>query len=116
MGRETALRLFRLGVIHWFLRMSLLVPARDMRLKSSSGGTQRVAESLFRLIPLPARCRLPAIACRNFSGARFVGFCRGFCKKWLFRRGYLMVSLWWSAGDLWCADGQFPGLKNMPQI
>jgi hypothetical protein len=51
-----------------------------------------------------------------FFGVGFAGFCRGFCKKRLFRRGFLMVSLWLSAGESWSVDGQFPGLKNMPQI
>jgi hypothetical protein len=31
-------------------------------------------------------------------------------------RGFLMVNLWWDAGERWQGDGRFLGAKNMPRI
>jgi hypothetical protein len=47
-------------------------------------------------------------------GRSFCGFCRGFWRKRVFGRGFLMVNLWWDRGDLWCVDGCILGLKNLP--
>jgi hypothetical protein len=43
-----------------------------------------------------------------------VAFLQGFCKKWRVERGFLLVSLWWMRGELWCVDGCFWAAKNMP--
>jgi hypothetical protein len=43
-----------------------------------------------------------------------VRFCWGFWQKWVVKRGFLMVNLWWIRGELWLVDGRFSGAKNMP--
>jgi hypothetical protein len=42
------------------------------------------------------------------------GFCWGFWQKRCAERGFLMVNLWWIAGETWCVDGHFSGSKNVP--
>jgi hypothetical protein len=41
-------------------------------------------------------------------------FCWGFCKKWLAERGFLLVSLWWIDGELWCVGWRIWEAENMP--
>jgi hypothetical protein len=36
-----------------------------------------------------------------FFGAGFPRFCWGFWQKWCVERGFLMVNLWWIAGESW---------------
>jgi hypothetical protein len=36
-----------------------------------------------------------------FSGVVGWGFCRGFCEKRGADDGFLMVNLWWNAGERW---------------
>jgi hypothetical protein len=43
-------------------------------------------------------------------------FLLGFLAKRVAERGFLMVNLWWNAGETWCFDGRFLGAKNMPLI
>jgi hypothetical protein len=31
-------------------------------------------------------------------------------------RGFLMVNLWWIAGESWEVDGRISGSKNMPRF
>jgi hypothetical protein len=50
----------------------------------------------------------------NFSGVAEWCFCRGFCKKWRVERGFLLVSLWWMRGELWCVGGRILGVKDFP--
>ena len=46
----------------------------------------------------------------------FCGFCGGFCEKRVVGCGFLMVSLWWKRGELWCVDGRLLGFENFPRI
>ena len=41
-------------------------------------------------------------------------FLLGFWRKRVVGRGFLVVNLWWIAGESWEVDGQFSGSKNMP--
>jgi hypothetical protein len=41
-------------------------------------------------------------------------FCWGFWQKRVVGRGFLVVKLWWIAGESWWVDGQDSGSKNMP--
>jgi hypothetical protein len=41
-------------------------------------------------------------------------FCWGFWRKWVVGCGFLVVKLWWIAGESWEVDGQDSGSKNMP--
>jgi hypothetical protein len=41
-------------------------------------------------------------------------FCWGFWQKRVVGRGFLVVKLWWIAGESWEVDGQDSGSKNMP--
>jgi hypothetical protein len=41
-------------------------------------------------------------------------FCWGFWRKRVVGRGFLVVKLWWIAGESWEVDGQDSGSKNMP--
>jgi hypothetical protein len=55
----------------------------------------------------------------GFWGVNFYGvvewcFCWGFSKKWGAERGFLLVSLWWIDGELWCVDGRILGVKIFP--
>jgi hypothetical protein len=50
----------------------------------------------------------------NFSGVAEWRFCWGFCRKRRAERGFLLVSLWWIAGELWCVDGVILGVENFP--
>jgi hypothetical protein len=43
----------------------------------------------------------------------FVG---GFAENGWFGCGFLVVRTWWNAGESWCVDSRFSGLKNMPLI
>jgi hypothetical protein len=45
----------------------------------------------------------------NFSGVVEWCFCGGFCEKRCAERGFLLVSLWWIDGELWCVDGRILG-------
>jgi hypothetical protein len=49
-----------------------------------------------------------------FFGLDNQRFFRGFWQKRVAERGFLMVNLWWIAGESWCVDGHFSGSKNMP--
>jgi hypothetical protein len=40
-------------------------------------------------------------------------FCRGFCKKWGARRGFLMVRLWWIGGETWWEDALILDAENL---
>jgi hypothetical protein len=53
---------------------------------------------------------------RYFFGGEFSSFCRGFWRKWVAERGFLMVNLWWIRGESWLVDGGFLRTKNMPRI
>ncbi len=44
----------------------------------------------------------------------FVVFCRGFCEKGVFDRGFLVVWTWWLGGETWCFSSQFFGFENAP--
>jgi hypothetical protein len=39
-------------------------------------------------------------------------FCWGFWEKWGAECGFLLVSLWWIAGESWCVDGRISGVEN----
>jgi hypothetical protein len=41
-------------------------------------------------------------------------FCWGLWQKRMVGRGFLVVKLWWIAGESWEVDGQDSGSKNMP--
>jgi hypothetical protein len=41
-----------------------------------------------------------------------VVFCRGFCEKRVFDRGFFVVETWWLGGETWCFDSQFFGLEK----
>jgi hypothetical protein len=41
-----------------------------------------------------------------------VVFCRGFCEKRMFDRGFFVVETWWLGGETWCFDSQFFGLEK----
>jgi hypothetical protein len=41
-------------------------------------------------------------------------FCWGFWQKLGAERGFLVVKLWWIAGESWCVDGHFSPLENFP--
>jgi hypothetical protein len=44
---------------------------------------------------------LPLFFADNFFGVVEGCFCRGFCKKRGADGGFLMVNLWWNAGERW---------------
>jgi hypothetical protein len=50
----------------------------------------------------------------TFFAGWFVCFSGDFCKKWVVKRGFLMVNLWWMCVDLWFFDGHFLAPKNFP--
>src|SRR5437879_3043144 len=39
-------------------------------------------------------------------------FAGGFREKWLVERGFLLVSLWWIDGELWCVDRRILGVEK----
>jgi hypothetical protein len=41
---------------------------------------------------------------------------QGFWQKLVIERGFLVVNLWWIAGESWYVDGRFLGAKNMPRV
>jgi hypothetical protein len=43
-------------------------------------------------------------------------FCRGFCEKCGAERGFLMVRLWWIAGETWCENTTFLRSEIMPRF
>jgi hypothetical protein len=43
-------------------------------------------------------------------------FCRGFWRKLVVERGFLMENLWWNRGELWLVDGRILNVKNFPWI
>jgi hypothetical protein len=49
-----------------------------------------------------------------FSALVNPGFCWGFWQKRCAERGFLMMKLWWIAGETWCVDGHFSGSENLP--
>jgi hypothetical protein len=46
-----------------------------------------------------------------FFGLDNQRFCWGFWQKRGAERGFLMVNLWWFAGESWHVDGHFSGSK-----
>jgi hypothetical protein len=52
--------------------------------------------------------------CGNFFGVVGPCFCWEFWQKRVVGRGFLVVKLWWIAGESWEVDGQDSGSKNMP--
>jgi hypothetical protein len=51
---------------------------------------------------------------RNLFGGGGTLFLLGFGKNVVVERGFLVVKLWWIAGESWEVDGHFSGSKNMP--
>jgi hypothetical protein len=45
-----------------------------------------------------------------------VVFAGDFCEKRVVECGFLMVSLWWKCGELWCVDGRFLAFEDFPRI
>jgi hypothetical protein len=62
----------------------------------------------------PAIAISEPIKCSIFFGAGLPGFCWGFWQKRGAERGFLMVNLWWIAGESWYVDDHFSDSKNMP--
>jgi hypothetical protein len=48
-----------------------------------------------------------------FSRRGFGVFTGGFGENGVAKRGFLMVNLWWNAGESWPVDGHFLGAKNL---
>jgi hypothetical protein len=53
---------------------------------------------------------------RFFRAGGIHVFVGGFGKNGWLGRGFLVVKTWWDAGERWCADSHFSGLKIMPLI
>ena len=53
---------------------------------------------------------------RVFFLLRGFVFFAGILRKTVIECGFLMVSLWWKRGELWCVDGRFLGLEEFPRI
>jgi hypothetical protein len=51
-----------------------------------------------------------------FFAGGFVVFCRGFCEKWVFDRGFLVVWTWWLGGETWCFSSQFFGFERCAKV
>jgi hypothetical protein len=49
-----------------------------------------------------------------FLGAGKPLFCWGFWQNRVQKRGFLLVNLWWIAGESWQIDGRYSGSKNTP--
>jgi hypothetical protein len=43
-------------------------------------------------------------------------FCRGFCEKRGADGGFLMVNLWWNAGEIWSENDHISHAKNLPHF
>ena len=52
--------------------------------------------------------------CSIFFGDGGILFLLGFWQKRWLERGFLVVKLWWIAGESWLVDGQDSGSKNVP--
>ena len=46
----------------------------------------------------------------------FVVFCKGFCEKGVFDRGFLVVWTWWLGGETWCFSSQFFGFERYAKV
>jgi len=46
----------------------------------------------------------------------FVVFCKGFCEKGVFDRGFLVVWTWWLGGETWCFSSQFFGFERCAKV
>jgi hypothetical protein len=51
-----------------------------------------------------------------FSGVAGWCFCGGFCGNEVADRGFLMVNLWWNAGERWLENDHNSNAKNMPHF
>jgi hypothetical protein len=51
-----------------------------------------------------------------FSGWGLWCFAGVFCEKWVFDRGFLVVSTWWLGGETWCFSSQFFGFERCAMV
>src|SRR2546430_14118338 len=65
---------------------------------------------------MTAELRLCCCFCLFFSGVAGWCFCGGFCRKRGADRGFLMVNLWWNAGERWLENDLNLVAENMPDF